>query len=152
MLASKIVGRGGRKARRLSLTRTPALFPLFRRRRCFLDCVTQTKGSDAVSVNNPPAFKNSKSGLRCATEEPMFKSSIVDSYTNNILTRKIKLKTNKTYEKLQSIPGAHNTAAILCAILNDHIYKESSFFYLKQCFPQDENRKENMHDVITCLL
>ncbi len=25
--------------------------------------------------------------------------------------------TRKTYEKLQSIPGAHNTAAILCAIL-----------------------------------
>ncbi len=74
-LASKIVGRGGRKARRLSLTRTPALFPLFRRRRRhFLDCTTQTKESDAVSVNNPPAFKNSKSGLRCATEEPMFKS------------------------------------------------------------------------------
>ncbi len=73
-LASKIVGRGGRKARRLSLMRTPALFPLFRRRRRFLDCTTQTKGSDAVSVNNPPAFKNSKSGLRCAMEEPMFKS------------------------------------------------------------------------------
>ncbi len=73
-LASKMVGRGGRKARRLSLTRTPALFPLFRRRRRFLFCATQTKGSDAVSVNNPPAFKNSKSGLRCATEEPMFKS------------------------------------------------------------------------------
>ncbi len=44
------------------------------RRRRFLDCATQTKGSDAVSVNNPPAFKNSKSGLRCAMEEPMFKS------------------------------------------------------------------------------
>ncbi len=29
-LASKLVGRGGRKAQRLSLTRTPALFPLFR--------------------------------------------------------------------------------------------------------------------------
>ncbi len=27
-LASKMVGRGGRKARRLSLTRTPALFPI----------------------------------------------------------------------------------------------------------------------------
>ncbi len=73
-LASKIVGRGGRKARRLSLTRTLALFPLFRRPRRFLVCMTQTKGSDAVSVNNPPAFKNSKSGLRCAMEEPMFKS------------------------------------------------------------------------------
>ncbi len=73
-LASKMVGRGGRKARHLSLTRTPALFPLFRRRRHLLDFTTHTKGSDAVSVNNPPAFKNSKSGLRCATEEPMFKS------------------------------------------------------------------------------
>ncbi len=31
-----------------------------------------TKDSDAVSVNKAPAFKNSKSGLRCATEEPMF--------------------------------------------------------------------------------
>ncbi len=33
-----------------------------------------TKGSDTVSVNKAPAFRNSKSGLRCATEEPMFKS------------------------------------------------------------------------------
>ncbi len=49
MLDSKIVGKGGRKARRLSLTRMPALFPLFRHRRRFLDCATQTKGSDAVS-------------------------------------------------------------------------------------------------------
>ncbi len=73
-LASKMVGRGGRKARRLSLTRTPALFPLFRRRRRRVDFATHTKGSDAVSVNSPSALKNSKSGLCCATEEPMFKS------------------------------------------------------------------------------
>ncbi len=31
-LASKMVGSGGRRGRHLSLTRTPALFPLFRRR------------------------------------------------------------------------------------------------------------------------
>ncbi len=49
-------------------------FSSFSASAAFLDCTTQTKGSDAVSVNNPPAFKNSKSGLRCATEEPMFKS------------------------------------------------------------------------------
>ncbi len=78
-----MVGRGDRKAQHLSLTRTPALFPLFRLR--FFGLAAQTKGSDAVSVNKAPAFKNSKSGLRCATDEPMFKSvSIVDSYTNNI--------------------------------------------------------------------
>ncbi len=72
-----MVGRGGWEAPRLSLTRTPALFPLFRLR--FFHCgqtgrAVQTKGSDAVSVNKEPAFKNSKSGLRCAKEEPMFKS------------------------------------------------------------------------------
>ncbi len=69
-----MVGSGGQRGRRLSLTRTPALFPLFRR--CFLgrDHATQTKGSDAVSVNKAVAFKNSKSGLRCAANEPMFKS------------------------------------------------------------------------------
>ncbi len=73
-LASKMVGSGGRRGRRLSLTRTPTLFPLFRRRFLGLDRAAQTKGSDAVSVNKAPAFKNSKSGLRCATKEPMFKS------------------------------------------------------------------------------
>ncbi len=41
-------------------------FPL-----AFFGLAAQTKGSD---VNKAPAFKNSKSGLRCATEEPMFKS------------------------------------------------------------------------------
>ncbi len=60
--------------KRLSLTRTPARFPHFRRRRRLLAFATHTKGSDMVSVNSPPAFRNSKSGLRCATEEPMFKS------------------------------------------------------------------------------
>ncbi len=67
-----MVGRGGRKAWRLSLMRTPALFPLFRL--CFFHRgrAVHTKDSDAVSVNKVPAFKNSKSGLRCATEEPMF--------------------------------------------------------------------------------
>ncbi len=69
-----MVGRGGRKARHLSLTRTPALFPLFRVRFFRLGRALHTKGSDAVSVNKAPAFKNSKSGLRCAMEEPMFKS------------------------------------------------------------------------------
>ncbi len=59
-LASKMVGRGGRKARRLSLTRTPARFPRFRRRRRLLAFATHTKGSDMVSVNSPPAFRNSK--------------------------------------------------------------------------------------------
>ncbi len=78
-----MVGRGGWKARRLSLTRTPALFPLFRLH--FFGLAAQTKSSDAVSVNKAAAFKNSKSGLLCAKEEPMFKSvSTVDSYTNNI--------------------------------------------------------------------
>ncbi len=48
-LASKMVGRGGRKARRLSLTRTPALFPLFRLRFFRRGRAFQTKGSDAVS-------------------------------------------------------------------------------------------------------
>ncbi len=49
--------------------------PSFRRRFCGrTGRATQTKGSDAVSVNTPPAFKNSNSGLRCAMEEPMFKS------------------------------------------------------------------------------
>ncbi len=70
----KMVGRGGRKARRLSLTRTPALFPLFRLRFFHRDRAVHTKGSDAVSVNKAPSFKNSKSGLRCEMEEPMFKS------------------------------------------------------------------------------
>ncbi len=65
--ASKMVGRGGRKAWRLSLTRTPALFPLFPLR--FLICgrVAQTKGSSAVFVNKAPALRNSKFGFRCAT-------------------------------------------------------------------------------------
>ncbi len=40
----------------------------------FFGLAAQTKGSDAVSVNKAPAFKNSKSGLRYATEEPIFKS------------------------------------------------------------------------------
>ncbi len=66
-LANKMVGSGGRRGRRLSLTRTPALFPLFRRRFLGRDRAAQTKGSDAVSVNKAPVFKNSKSGLRCAT-------------------------------------------------------------------------------------
>ncbi len=83
-----MVGRGGRKAQRLSLTRTPVLFSLFRLRFLCRDRTgraAKTKGSDAVSENKAPAFKNSKSALRCATEEPVFKSvSIVDSYTNNI--------------------------------------------------------------------
>ncbi len=69
-----MVGSGGRRGRRLSLTRNPALFPLFRRRFLGRGRVAQTKGSDAVSVNKAPAFKNSKSGLCCATKEPMFKS------------------------------------------------------------------------------
>ncbi len=73
-LASKMVGSGGRRGWRLSLTRTPALFPLFRRRFLGRDHAAQTKGSDAVSVNKAPAFKNSKSGLHCTTKEPMFKS------------------------------------------------------------------------------
>ncbi len=65
--ASKMVGRRGRKAWRLSLTRTPALFPLFPLR--FLICgrVAQTKGSSAVFVNKAPALRNSKFGFRCAT-------------------------------------------------------------------------------------
>ncbi len=80
-----MVWSGGGRGRRLSLTSTPALFPLFLRRFLSRDCAAQTKGSDAVSVNKAPAFKNSKSGLRCVTKEPMFKSvSIVDGYTNNI--------------------------------------------------------------------
>ncbi len=80
-----MVGRGGRKAQRLSLTRTPALFPHFRLRFFRHGRAFHTKGSDAVSVNKAPAFKNSKFGFRCAMEEPMFKSVfIVDSYTNNI--------------------------------------------------------------------
>ncbi len=74
MLANKMVGSGGRRGQSLSLTRTPALFPLFLRRFLGFDRATQTKGSDAVSVNKAPAFKNSKSGLRCTTNEPMFKS------------------------------------------------------------------------------
>ncbi len=41
-----MVGREGRKARRLRLMRTPALFPLFRLRFC--GRAAQTKGSDAV--------------------------------------------------------------------------------------------------------
>ncbi len=69
-----MVGSGGQRGRRLCLTRTPALFPLFRRRFLGRDRAAQTKGSDAVSVNKVPAFKNSKSGLHCATNEPMFKS------------------------------------------------------------------------------
>ncbi len=43
-------------------------------------------------------------------------------YTYIHLTRKTTKKTNKTYEKLQSFPGARNTAAILGAILTiDHV-------------------------------
>ncbi len=59
------------------MMRMPALFPLFRLRFLRHGCTghaAQTKGSDTVSVNKAPAFKNSKSGLRCAMEEPMFKS------------------------------------------------------------------------------
>ncbi len=68
--ASKMVGRRSRKAWRLSLTRTPALFPLFRLRFFRYGRVAQTKGSAAVFVNKAPALRNSKSGFRCATEEP----------------------------------------------------------------------------------
>ncbi len=93
-LANRMVGSGGRRGRCLSLTRTPALFPLFRRRFLGRGRAAQTKGSDAVSVNKVPAFKNSKSSLGCATNEPMFKSvSIVDSYTNNI--QHVKQQNNK---------------------------------------------------------
>ncbi len=70
-----MVGIGGRKARCLSLTRMPALFPLFRLRFFRRGHVRHTKTSDDVSVNKVPAFKNSKSGLRWAMEEPMFKSA-----------------------------------------------------------------------------
>ncbi len=51
-----------------------SFFPLFRRRFLGSDRAAQTKGSDAVSVNKAPAFKNSKSGLHCAMKEPMFNS------------------------------------------------------------------------------
>ncbi len=64
--------RGGRKTRRLSLTRTLALLPLFRLSFLRRGRVAQTKGSDAVFVNKAPALRNSKSGFQCATEEPIF--------------------------------------------------------------------------------
>ncbi len=95
-----MVGRGGRKARRLSLTRTPALFPLFRLFLSSRSCGPH-KGFYAVSVNKAPAFKNLKSGLHCVTEEPMFK--IVNSYTNT--------------SNMSCFLGACNPAAILGAIL-----------------------------------
>ncbi len=60
-LASKMVGRGGRKARRLSLTRTPALFPIFHLPLLRRGRGAQIKGSDAVFVNKAPALRNSKS-------------------------------------------------------------------------------------------
>ncbi len=69
-----MVERGGWRGRRLSLTRTLAQFPLFRWRFLGHGRAAQTKGSDAVSVNKAAAFKNSKSGLRFAMKEPMFKS------------------------------------------------------------------------------
>ncbi len=64
-----MVGRGVRRGRRLSLTRTPALFYFFLRRFLGRDRAAQKKGSVAESVNKAPAFKNSKSGLRCAMGE-----------------------------------------------------------------------------------
>ncbi len=106
-----MVGRGGRRGRRLSLTRTLALFPLFRRRFLGRGRAAQTKGSDAVSVNKAPAFKNSKSGLRCDEGTNVQKRvSIVDSYTNNIqhVKQQNNKITNKTYEKLQSLEQAWN--------------------------------------------
>ncbi len=53
-----MVGRGGRKARRLSLTRAPALFPLFRRR--FLGRAAQAKGSDACVCEQSTGFQELK--------------------------------------------------------------------------------------------
>ncbi len=57
-----MVGSGGRRGRRLSLTRTPALFPLFRRRFLGRDCKS-TEGIRRKSVpwwneNCKKAFKN----------------------------------------------------------------------------------------------
>ncbi len=65
--ASKMVGRRGRKAWRLSLTRTPALFPLFPLR--FLICgrCGPDKGLFCGVCNKAPALRNSKFGFRCAT-------------------------------------------------------------------------------------
>ncbi len=54
-----MVGRRGRRGWRL--TRTPALFPLFRLRfrgRGRTGHAAQTMGSDAMSVNKALAFKN----------------------------------------------------------------------------------------------
>ncbi len=69
-----MVGRGGRKAQRLSLTRIPALFPLFWLCLLHHGRVAQTKGSAAVFVNKAPVLRNSKSGFRCSMEEPISKS------------------------------------------------------------------------------
>ncbi len=77
-LANKMVGSGGRRGRRLSLTRTPALFPLFRRRFLGLDHAAQTKGSDALRDEWTNVQKH---------------VSIVDSYTNNI--QHVKQQNNK---------------------------------------------------------
>ncbi len=72
MLANKMVGSGGRRGRRLSLTRTPALFPLFLWRFLGFDHATQTKGSDAVSVNKAPAFKMNAGALFTDTASEPF--------------------------------------------------------------------------------
>ncbi len=57
-VSSKMVGRGGRKAQRLSLTRMAALFPLFWLRFLHRGRGAQTKGSDAVFVNKALALMN----------------------------------------------------------------------------------------------
>lgn len=101
-----------------SLPSFAAAFPWFR--------TFQTRGSGAVFVNKEPAFLNSKSGLRLATNEPISRSVRL-SYTIRLTTSNTKSTniTNKTDEKLQSLVGARNTAAVLGAILFPLIVQHS---------------------------
>ncbi len=112
-----MVGKGGRRGRRLSLTRTPALFPLFRLRFLHRGRVAQTKGSTLVFVNKALTLRNSKSGFECVTEELFFLEKKCVPVIGNTKNSKI---ISKTHENLQSLVGARNTAAMLGAILVIH--------------------------------
>ncbi len=81
MLASRILASGGRSARRLNLTRTPALFPLLQLRFRRRGRVAQTKGSAVLFVNSGSVLGNLKYGLWWVTVGTDFQKCL--SVVNN---------------------------------------------------------------------
>ncbi len=125
-----MVGRGGRKARRLSLTRTPALFPLFRRR--FFGLAAQTKGSDVVSVNKAPhsrtrspvciARRRNQCLKACVYRRQLYKQHL----TRKTTKKQIKHTKNcKVFSELATrlpylAPSCHSLSSAMCTNISFH--------------------------------